>query len=627
MKKWFPWIVLALVLGWLGASSVPPKDKVGLGLQEFGRLPSLLNGRSQPLDSVARNSLLVLRGKQTVPTDQGKTLSAIEWFAEATLNGDLADTRQVFRIDHPELRGLLKLRGEDKFFSLEQLRPGLLELGKEADRLQETEVKPEQQTPFEKAVVKLHGNVILYRRLKNSIQPEQVADFQAELKAFQDAIPAGLTAAREQQAGKPFDQSALDQIVSHLQKYDLVRKFAYPLIIPSGSPDHNRDDWANIGTVLMEAPSQGQIPVPVSFYATMSSAYRAGDATKFNEAVKGYQEWLSEHHYAPEIAKGRNEHYFNFLEPFYKASCIYVLIFILACISWFNNSVPFRRAAFGLLVLTLVLHTTGLIYRMVLEGRPPVTNLYSSAIFIGWGICVLGLLLEAFYKNAIGTVVASMGGFTTLIVAHNLALGGDTMEMMRAVLDTNFWLATHVVAVTLGYSSTFLAGFLAILYVLRGSLTTSLTSEMARSLSRMVYGIVCFAMLFSFVGTVLGGIWADQSWGRFWGWDPKENGALMIVIWNAFYLHARWGKVFSERGLMAVAIFGNVITAFSWFGVNMLGIGLHSYGFMDSAFRWLILFDISQLLILVLALVPIRFWRSKPPAPSSTAPPAPVFAK
>ena len=116
-----------------------------------------------------------------------------------------------------------------------------------------------------------------------------------------------------------------------------------------------------------------------------------------------------------------------------------------------------------------------------------------------------------------------------------------------------------------------------------------------KALSKMVYGIVCFATLFSFVGTVLGGIWADQSWGRFWGWDPKENGALLIVLWNAIILHARWGGLARDRGIMNLAVFGNIVTSFSWFGVNMLGIGLHSYGFMDAAFKWLMLFMASQL--------------------------------
>jgi ABC-type transport system involved in cytochrome c biogenesis permease subunit len=178
------------------------------------------------------------------------------------------------------------------------------------------------------------------------------------------------------------------------------------------------------------------------------------------------------------------------------------------------------------------------------------------------------------------------------------------------VLDTNIWLATHVVAITTGYSAMFLAGMLAIIYIIRGVFTRSLKKETADSLARMTYGVVCFATLFSFVGTVLGGIWADQSWGRFWGWDPKENGAVLIVLWCAIILHARWGGFIRQRGLMIMAIFGNVVTSFSWFGVNMLGVGLHSYGFMQKAFPWLVGFIVSQLALMAVAAMPLARWRS-----------------
>jgi ABC-type transport system involved in cytochrome c biogenesis permease subunit len=193
------------------------------------------------------------------------------------------------------------------------------------------------------------------------------------------------------------------------------------------------------------------------------------------------------------------------------------------------------------------------------------------------------------------------------------------MEMMRAVLDSNFWLATHVVTITIGYSGTFLAGALAIAWVVRRHVVRRADPAASKALVSMTYGIICFALFFSFVGTVLGGIWADQSWGRFWGWDPKENGALLIVLWNAIILHARWAGYARERGTMAMAIFGNVITSFSWFGVNMLGVGLHSYGFMDKAFWALSAFVASQLAIMVFALVPARFWsarRAEEPAPA-----------
>jgi ABC-type transport system involved in cytochrome c biogenesis permease subunit len=248
-----------------------------------------------------------------------------------------------------------------------------------------------------------------------------------------------------------------------------------------------------------------------------------------------------------------------------------------------------------------------------------VTNLYSSALFVGWGAVGLCLILEAVYRNAVASVAAGAIGFATLLIAHHLSLSGDTMEMMRAVLDSNFWLATHVVVVTAGYSATFLAGFLGIIYILRGIFTRSLDTATADSLTRMVYGIICFATLFSFVGTILGGIWADQSWGRFWGWDPKENGALIIVLWNAIILHARWGGMIKQRGLMVLAIGGNIITSWSWFGTNMLGVGLHSYGFTDAAFVALSTFVVSQLALIGLGNLPLSLWRSSALRPTRAA--------
>jgi len=218
--------------------------------------------------------------------------------------------------------------------------------------------------------------------------------------------------------------------------------------------------------------------------------------------------------------------------------------------------------------------------------------------------------MERMFKNGIGAATASAVGCMSLVVAHNLAGDGDTMAMLQAVLDTNFWLATHVVIITFGYSATFFAGFLAIMYIFLGFFTKLLTEERGKALESMVYGIICFALLFSFVGTVLGGIWADQSWGRFWGWDPKENGALLIVLWNAIILHARWGKLIGVQGTMIAAVFGNIVTAWSWFGTNMLGVGLHSYGFMDKAFFWLLAFALFMLMIMGIGSIPTRLWDS-----------------
>jgi cytochrome c-type biogenesis protein CcsB len=241
-----------------------------------------------------------------------------------------------------------------------------------------------------------------------------------------------------------------------------------------------------------------------------------------------------------------------------------------------------------LLVGTLVIHTIALASRIYISGRPPVVNLYSSAVFIGWA-CVLGaLLLERIYPLGVSNLAAAMIGLMTISIARSLDTS-DTMHVLQAVLDTQFWLSTHVITVTLGYAATFLAGFFGIIALTHRIVTKfdayqsnkrpQQLSAVQQVLYRMTYGVVCFGLFFSFVGTVLGGLWGDDSWGRFWGWDPKENGALIIVLWNALVLHARWDRMVDARGFAALAVVGNIVTSWSWFGVNQLGIGLHSYGF------------------------------------------------
>ena len=281
----------------------------------------------------------------------------------------------------------------------------------------------------------------------------------------------------------------------------------------------------------------------------MATAYRRDQPELFNQALAKYQQWLAGK-FPVETAKARREYVFNAWAPFIKSITLYLAVFLLGLCSWFGWSQTLNRTGFYLLVLAFAVHTAGILFRMWLEGRPPVTNLYSSAVFVGWGAVGLGLVLERVYRDSIGLVMSAALGLCTLVIAHNLAAGGDTMEMLRAVLDSNFWLTTHVITIALGYSATFVAGFLGAVYVLRAFFTRNLTAATRERLARMVYGIICFATLFSFIGTVLGGIWADQSWGRFWGWDPKENGALIIVLWNAVILHARWGNLVRERGLM-----------------------------------------------------------------------------
>jgi ABC-type transport system involved in cytochrome c biogenesis permease subunit len=396
-------------------------------------------------------------------------------------------------------------------------------------------------------------------------------------------------------------------LAQHLDVFVRLRQWHTLLVVP---PEKPGDSWLSLLDAVRKTQQGEPMPATGRGFAAAVDAYTRNDAAAFNKEAAEYNALLRGGVVGNATEKAGFEVFFNRFAPFYVCMVLYVLVFLLACFSWLGWTRPLWRAAMFVLVLTLAVHSFGLIARMVISGRPPVTNLYSSAVFVAWGAVLLAVFLEFVFRNGLAMVTAAVAGFISLLIAHHLSGDGDTMEMLQAVLDTNIWLATHVVIITLGYAAAVLAAFLGIVYVIAGVFTRALSAEFGKTLMRMIYGTVCFALLLSFVGTILGGIWADQSWGRFWGWDPKENGAVLVVLWNAVILHARWGGLVRERGIACLAIFGNVIIGWSWFGTNMLGVGLHSYGFMESAVFWLVAFCLSQLLLIGIGLLPMRIWRS-----------------
>ena len=601
-------IATLVIMGGLRSSKVDSD----FDLAAFAELPVQVGGRIKPLDSVARNTLLILSGRQKVVTDEGLTLSPIQWFIDLTMRPEVADTYPIFKIEFPDDLGLVGLAEQgQRYYSFNELLP----FSEELRRLHgEINPAPELRSPYEKQIADINNGLLRYHQVMHSLHPvggpERLDRLVDEYQSYLATIQPGMIELRKQQAGEEFDAALLKRFITFADDYLKLSTTAYLRVVPPPPPVDLLEDWKNIGLELLDVMKDDPLSPYVTTYASLTMAYRSGDAEQFNHEVSELRErFIAD--FPDDISRVHYERVFNGLQPFYISMQLYVLIFLAVCISWLRWPKELAKAAFWVLVLAFLIHTFGLLSRMYIQGRPPVTNLYSSAVFVGWGAVLLGIFIEKFFKNGIGAAMASLVGFCTLIIAHHLAMTGDTLEMMRAVLDSNFWLATHVVIITFGYSAIFLAGTLAILFVLLGVFSSRFNKDTARSLSAMVYGIICFGTLFSLVGTILGGIWADQSWGRFWGWDPKENGALMIVIMGAIYLHARWGGICKDRGLMALAIWGNIITAWSWFGTNMLPVGLHSYGRMDSAYAWLIGFVIVQLVLTATALLPWRFWRSE----------------
>jgi ABC-type transport system involved in cytochrome c biogenesis permease subunit len=574
-----PLVVAVSAIGYIALAMTPAEDPAdGMHLIEFGRLPIVDRGRIKPIDAMARTDLTLLSGRQSYYDDQKKEHSAVEWMLDALTSrppfkNPAAMEHKVFRIENDQVLSLLDLKA----------KPG----------------------SYRYSIDEMSGK---WKELESSLK-------RAGEKKDQDK----------------FDQKLLE-LGEHLQLYIKLANMDSPLLLdpanPKGEPRPLQEvvmEWSENARAEKEKGADvAALADSMPPFLKLLLAYQANKPADFNKELAAYQQQLETA--APDVThRAAFEANFNQFAPFYQCTFLYVGIFVLTCAFWVvliatsfgsGNSAASTGLNWSALVLTaiaLIVHTGALIARMYMMNRWGVfiTNLYGTAIFIGWMAVLLGFSVELIFRNGIGTFVASVAGFTTMIIAQYLAMGEDTMEMMRAVLDTNFWLATHVTTVNIGYAGTLFAGLVGAVYVMWGAFTPWQNKTGVQIIGYILYGILCFATLFSFTGTVLGGIWADQSWGRFWGWDPKENGALLIVVWNALILHARWGGLVKQRGMAVLALMGNIIVIWSWWGVNMLGVGLHAYANADAGMLTAVNSAIAvHLVFIALGLTPRSLWMS-----------------
>ena len=587
------WIVPAAVVCisalWIASNARTPKpESTEFDLYGFGKLPLVYEGRVKPFDTLARNSLRVISEREYYIDQNGEKQPATRWLLDVIARPTEAMKHRIFRIHNLEILDLLGLERRKYYrYAIEEFRdklPQLVEQINQAKTLAKADA--EHLTTFQRKLLELDKRLSLFQVLMVSFD-------QLPLRA---------------------DQSPADMMSLLQQQDEQFKGMQVPLAIPM--PE--QENWLPYARAWTLAWLQTNVPMaqgkPNTATLAMNSilvSYAKNDPATFNKEVQKYQDWLADNS-PSDLNKTKTgfEAFFNHFAPFSSAQWLYFAAFVFTILAWLGWTRPLNNAAFWLIVFTCALHTFALVARMYISGRPPVTNLYTTAIFIGWGCVLLGIIFELVYGLGMGNIVASVIGFCTLMIADKLAGDGDTFTVLQAVLDTQFWLATHVTTINLGYSTTLVAGLLGVVYVIQGVLTPSLSPRVSKELTRMIYGTVCFSIFFSFVGTVLGGLWADDSWGRFWGWDPKENGALLIVLWNALVLHARWGGMVKERGLAVLAIIGNVFVGWSWFGVNELNIGLHTYGPTEGKMFKLGLFALSQLAVCALGLLPKEYWLS-----------------
>jgi ABC-type transport system involved in cytochrome c biogenesis permease subunit len=642
LTKYFPWVVVGAFVLYAASKMYPKRETYKeFDLSAFGAIPVLDGGRLKPLDSVARANMLYISGRSDWEDPQGDTRPAILWLLEVMAAGDprsspIADY-QVFRVDNEQVLAELGLPYRPGFY-----RYSWNEIVKSADKFYRAlnaakikdqrrkngeKVPDEERDLFHGKIVELANRLQMYEQLATRKTPTVVPRTKGGEDWLSLSQVDGIIA-------ESYERSVRSKVTAEVDEMHLKQGLDPNALTAAEAA--RREQMIN-GIVadtlrgLAERERKSASPAAAAF-GDILRAYRENKPKGFAEAIRTYRaEHLEPLH--PSLRDTTKfETAFNAASPFFVAALMYVFAGVFMGLSWLGWTDPLRKAAFGLVGVAVVLNVAGLLGRMYLMGRPLVfvTNLYSSALMIGCAGVIGCLVVERFFKNGIALVTGCVLGAVTVKIAHHLSTdGNDTLGMLQAVLDTNFWLASHVTTITLGYAATYMAGLLGIVYIAWGLFFTTLTKEKHLAVGNMIYGVVCFATLLSFVGTVLGGIWADQSWGRFWGWDPKENGAVLIVIWNSLILHARWGGVVKQRGMAVLAVVGIMVTTWSWFGTNQLGVGLHAYGFsktLAEGCKWTWL---GSMFVIALGLVPTRYWRSfapdgepKPGAPAPTHTPA-----
>jgi len=575
-------------------------------------IPIQEGGRIKPLDSFARNQSLAFYGKRKIKHDN---LSAMDWLLNLFTHPEKGLDQKVFNLRNPEVVNALDLAWTNNFhkYSYNELFPGI---EKQLPLIREIfEKKEAERDVFETQLVEVYQNVMKFREIVSSlscllplfsvydpalatslhIEPGQLISY-----AHVMSHRASLFETSQGIITKPESEWSLSEREIALLLYNLQQtssdEFAKALkIIPPSKNDSSGlwlSPWELFDGRLIE-PHQDKIIKSLEAYLL---ARFENNIENQNTALRSYKAGLLSH-----IGKKvdfsilSKERWLNKADLFTNSLVFYLLAFILLGLSWMLKPVILRNIAFGSIILGFCLHAFGIYLRMVIMSRPPISTLYETVIFVGFVIVLISLIIEYLRKDGLGIFIGSISGSMLHYVAFGYAADGDTLEMLVAVLNSNFWLATHVTTIILGYGTSLMAGLIGHIYLIEKIRVPNDTARL-KSIYNNMFGVTLIALFFTLFGTILGGIWADQSWGRFWGWDPKENGALLIVLWQLMMVHMRISGLAKPDKFALGMVLNNIVVIMAWFGVNLLSIGLHSYGFASGIAVNLVLFTFFEII-------------------------------
>lgn len=375
------------------------------------------------------------------------------------------------------------------------------------------------------------------------------------------------------------------------------------------SPASEGDAWLSVAQ--LEGDSQKRFLEITSRFIMMISSTATGksesevlEAKKaLDQSVVDFENAMREMHptnYVNQTKIDVEVHY-NLFHPFRWASFFYILTSLLLMFSWITSKNSRMSFVWFLVGCGFLLQTYGFGLRVYLTDRPPVSNMYETVVWVVWGSLVFSVILELIYKFKFillaGTIVASIG----MIIADVApAILDPSLQPLEPVLRSNYWLVVHVMTITISYSAFFLAfilGDIGLFYYLKGE---EKHKEKIKSIVLAIYRSIQIGVVFLGPGIILGGIWADYSWGRFWGWDPKETWALIVILGYIAVLHGRLTGWVKDFGMVVAGILTFALVIMAWYGVNfVLGAGLHSYGFGAGGVEYVSAFVLLHILAVI----------------------------
>ncbi|MDF3127900.1 cytochrome c biogenesis protein CcsA [Kiritimatiellaeota bacterium B1221] len=636
---------LILLLGFFTAQGAEPaaiEQPTKEALKDVAEIPVLFNGRVMPLDSFARLHLLQFSGRKSFNGE-----SAMAWMGRLLFAPETTENDAVFLINHPELLDAMdvertqviegKRKPSTRRFSYLHLEPGisqLMEIARRAQQMQseDNEALKGKEFLVEREALRVYHNILTYRALSQVFAysrelPGLVIDHPEVREALQleegdttftyldlRSRVGGLTPLMEQahKLGGPETWNAPQQdamTLAQLMYSFHVTLSELPLTLLPEAP-HGESIWIAPMDALHSRDGDKALIHAGERAGLLAQAWVKQDWSAVSEESKALTEFSrSRMDHVRETRLTGKEAAYNRANYFGRAKIFYIFAFFLSFGALLSGGNKLRWAAWLPMLIAFGFHVSGIAWRIYLTARPPVTNLYGTFLFVGLICLLLAILVEFFQKNGLGIFAGSFIALTFLFIADRFAAEGDTMHKVVAVLASNFWLSTHVLAVTTGYAGVWIAGVFGHIW-----LVLKLLGKDKATLEKVrlpLEGLLGFGLTFAFLGTMLGGVWADQSWGRFWGWDPKENGALLIVLWTAVIYHARVAGLIREIGLAVGSIIGCIMVMVAWLGVNLLGVGLHSYGFTTAMARGFYGYIIAESVFIVVMLLGLKIFQNE----------------